>query len=1120
MTRQRSSIGILTTAIVVGTLLVAMPAQATAAPAAVAAVWNRPWAPPLSADHNAISATNLPGKKWTAPSSSPASPYQSRLSPQIVPASTVAAPGLGSLPYFGFDKMSLSLNISAQVNVGNGNLLLTASDGVLNGAGLALRNDRFYNGLSSAVGSFGSGWSSSLSQVDTGLAITSTTVTYRGPTGLSAKYTIAGNTFSPPAGFNATLTSNSASTDKRYTLTYNSSGENLSFSTSGYLTSDRDRNGVGTSYSYNSAGQVTTISTASGRTYTVYWVSPTSTTIDSILDSSGRRTGYTQNASGSLTGVTRIDNTTETYTYDSIGRVATITLPGLVDASTGVIVTFGYDTSNRVVSISRAGAAAPATVLASTTYSYAAGLTTVTDGNGHASTFTIDATGRVTQAKDPLSRARSQSWTSNSDVSTSTDALGSGSTPGNVSTYSYDQLNNATGVSYPTGAAASATYGQGTSCPGAGSGNPNLPKCSKDDAGNGKSFQYDAAGNLLTATDTTASGTGATLQRYTYDTAARTVCGGFAGQICTSTNGIGGITKYAYDSSGNLVTVTPPAPLGPTTYAYDSLGRVTSVTDGKNQATVFTYTVRDDVIVAHYADGNDVVGLFYANGLVQQQRDTRGAGYGAKDYQYDALGRLTRFQGPESGTVQTYTYDPVGNTLTYTDTNGTITYTYDAANQLTTLREPGGTCTSGTTAPAANSGCVKFTYDNNGKEIKRSLPGGATVSTTNDLSARPTRITAKNMTGVVVADVGYSYGVGGSTTAANDRTSIQARTSFAEIGVAAGAITSYTYDSLKRVTAAVEKSGTATTASWSYGYDAAGNRTTHTRVGATGAPAGTTNYTYNTANEITSSGGATAAWSYDADGSQTVNGATGQTATYDAHLAATAIGATSYTAFGQGNTTTLTRSYSSTRYTDSALGQASETTSAGTTAYTRSAKGETVSARTSAGSTYFIKDSLGSVIGLFDKTGAFTGGYSYSPYGETRNTITAGSAADINSLRYISGYFDRSVGLYKLGARYYDATLGRFIQYDPTGQEANPFVYAACNPINAKDPSGTVTACGAFSIVLTIVGGTLGLAAFIGLSIATGGGAAALIFGALGAASAALTPAGLITAFLAIGDRC
>jgi len=99
-------------------------------------------------------------------------------------------------------------------------------------------------------------------------------------------------------------------------------------------------------------------------------------------------------------------------------------------------------------------------------------------------------------------------------------------------------------------------------------------------------------------------------------------------------------------------------------------------------------------------------------------------------------------------------------------------------------------------------------------------------------------------------------------------------------------------------------------------------------------------------------------------------------------------------------------------------------------------------------------------------------------YGENRATST-NAAVTANPLRYIAGYQEAS-NLYKLGARYYDATTGRFTQFDPAGQEANPYAYAACNPINSKDPTGQITraqACGlawvgigalAASLILTI----------------------------------------------------
>ncbi|MFC9061905.1 RHS repeat-associated core domain-containing protein, partial [Streptomyces sp. NPDC057074] len=43
---------------------------------------------------------------------------------------------------------------------------------------------------------------------------------------------------------------------------------------------------------------------------------------------------------------------------------------------------------------------------------------------------------------------------------------------------------------------------------------------------------------------------------------------------------------------------------------------------------------------------------------------------------------------------------------------------------------------------------------------------------------------------------------------------------------------------------------------------------------------------------------------------------------------------------------------------------------------------------------------------------------------------------------------------YKMGHRYYEPTLGRFTQPDPSGQETNPYLYASGDPINNSDPSG------------------------------------------------------------------
>lgn len=121
--------------------------------------------------------------------------------------------------------------------------------------------------------------------------------------------------------------------------------------------------------------------------------------------------------------------------------------------------------------------------------------------------------------------------------------------------------------------------------------------------------------------------------------------------------------------------------------------------------------------------------------------------------------------------------------------------------------------------------------------------------------------------------------------------------------------------------------------------------------------------------------------------------------------------------------------------------------------------------------------------------GSYLGGYSYSPYGEARSTGTNVAVSTNNNLRYIAGYYDVASGLYKLGARFYDPTLGRFTQFDPSGQESNPFGYANCNPLNSKDPSGLASCSDLALAQNTAEWLTWGAGATAAVAAATGAGA-------------------------------
>ncbi|MCP4147566.1 MAG: RHS repeat-associated core domain-containing protein, partial [bacterium] len=55
---------------------------------------------------------------------------------------------------------------------------------------------------------------------------------------------------------------------------------------------------------------------------------------------------------------------------------------------------------------------------------------------------------------------------------------------------------------------------------------------------------------------------------------------------------------------------------------------------------------------------------------------------------------------------------------------------------------------------------------------------------------------------------------------------------------------------------------------------------------------------------------------------------------------------------------------------------------------------------------------------------------------------------------YTSKKIDPDTGLYYFNARWYDASLGKFITEDPIKDGVNWYVYCSNNPLNRTDPTG------------------------------------------------------------------
>ena len=107
---------------------------------------------------------------------------------------------------------------------------------------------------------------------------------------------------------------------------------------------------------------------------------------------------------------------------------------------------------------------------------------------------------------------------------------------------------------------------------------------------------------------------------------------------------------------------------------------------------------------------------------------------------------------------------------------------------------------------------------------------------------------------------------------------------------------------------------------------------------------------------------------------------------------------------------------------------------------------------------YYITNLQGDVMYLINSSGAKVASYAYDPYGKL--TLSSGSMAHINPLRYRSYYYDSETGFYYLHSRYYDPAICRFLNadtYASTGQGFmgfNMFSYCSNDPIGCIDLGG------------------------------------------------------------------
>jgi len=894
-------------------------------------------------------------------------------------------PWLGEQSQYTLQKYPLSDRSQLLVNVANGDLELRSDDLHVKGTGLDLAVARHYNSLQ-ACWTAASG-DPSVEPTPTPCADLGYGWTFDTGADVGLELFADGNVdYYAPTGVQLPFTLNADGTYQTppgvdATLTKNGNG---TFTLSNHFS--------GSQTGFSAQGYLTSQADRNGNKLSFAY---SGASLASITDTQGRVTTFTT-TNGMISKIT--DSAGRTYQYngaasqltgytDPAGKTtqyayANNELTQITDPLNNV-TKLAYDGLNRVTQITFADGSTAG-------FTYNAANTVVTDGNGNKCTYYYDNLGRVTKTVDPRGNQQTKSYTSNSHLATTTDALGG------TTASTYDSNNNLTGITSPSSLHDASAYGDAS--------HPFSKTAQTNPEGNSTTFAYDATGNVATTTDSNNQ-----TQSHAYNS---------NGTVATYTDARGSHTSFSYDAHGNLTQVTYPSPRGSTTYTYDTLSRVATTTDGAGRTTTFTYDALDRTTSLAYRGGSSVTYTYDADG----NRTAITDGTGTTTLTYDGLNRVTRVVYPGGSTVS-YGYDAVGNLVSRTDSGGTEKRTYDSINEPVSVTDQGGATTT-------------LGYDADHRNTTVQYPNGVTETFAYNGSGLTLSVTATNASGTRLTSYTYGY-VNPATNSATSKI-------YTAVDVA-GNTTRYTYDSVGRLTAAVQtnSSGQSTT-SYQYAFDPDGNLASQT-VGGT-----STSFTNDSDNQMVGAGGV--AYSYDGAGNLTGNGSglalTYSSAAQTANVTPSGGSSVPMTYRDAGQTQRVGAGSTVFQYDTTGLSQL--TASGQTTEFTHFANGAPLSARSGGSTYYYLHDALGSVVGLLNSAGSFVNSYAYDPYGN----VTTQTETVSNPFKWIGAVWDAATGLYKIGARYYTPALGRFTQPDPLSVESPSYTYAGGDPINASDASG------------------------------------------------------------------
>lgn len=486
-------------------------------------------------------------------------------------------------------------------------------------------------------------------------------------------------------------------------------------------------------------------------------------------------------------------------------------------------------------------------------------------------------------------------------------------------------------------------------------------------------------------------------------------------------------TEYGYFGQPTKVTDTANGQTRTTTTSYDDAGRPTTVkvTGGLGEAVPETTTEYDP-----------------ASGKVTKTTSPTG---GTITKAYDKLGRLISYTDADGGRTTTE-YDRLDRTVKVTDTvPSTVTYTYDHS------AEPRGLVTKTSDSVA---GDFSATYDADGSVATEKLPGGYTLTVTEDTTG-------------TAASRAYTRDSDGTTVYTDTVT----ENAHGQVTTHQGwSAQKYKYDKAGRLTTVDDTVGEVCTRRV-YDFDKRANRTSLTTATAESGSAcpstggTTTNHTYDSGDRLVDSG-----YTYDAYGRTTA--LPGSTIDYYANDLVrrqtsagkrqtwqldAALRLRSWTVeTGSGSTWTQTESKVN-HYDgddDNPRWITENTTSGALSRNVDSASGDLAAVTGRTGDTVLQLTTIHGDVALqlpLDTSQAPTA-LDSDEYGNPR----PGQAA--TRYRWLGGKqrsAETLTGLTLMGVRLYNPTTGRFLSMDPVyGGSANAYEYTYADPVNKYDLDG------------------------------------------------------------------